>query len=331
MTRVKTPCARSSPKADLGGEGCIVAWRHRHLRGRVSDWPSFSSGFYVLVGGKLAILTNNHVLPDKKAASIAVAVFQTANMGTVEVALYPQKLWHTSPKEELDYTLVACEVPQGVQPVELVRSALLGVEQGDTIIIVQHPDGGEKSASSGPVFKVHPPYLTYQADTLIGSSGSPVLKDYEPVALHHCAPRDEAAGGGSGLLGSLSCTAQRNKHSNKGILLTAILLDLETKMGNTAGKGKDASAGGDGAAGATDASASSNLGKLAILQRLREGAASCVARRTAGSTTGDGDKDGPGGGMLERSSSRSSLAWPRACWACAPGLGKTQLLLLLLR
>jgi len=57
------------------------------------------------------ILTNNHVLEDKAAASIAVATFATANKGTVQVALYPLKLWHTSPKEELDYSLVACELP----------------------------------------------------------------------------------------------------------------------------------------------------------------------------------------------------------------------------
>ena len=259
----------------------------------------------MLVGGKLAVLTNNHVLPDKKAASIAVAVFQTANMGTVEVALYPQKLWQTSPKEELDYTLVACEVPQGVQPVELVRSALLEVEQGDTIIIVQHPEGGEKSASSGPVFKVHAPYLTYQADTLLGSSGSPVLKDYEPVALHHRAPREEAdgGGGGGGLLGSLSCTAQRTKHANKGILLSAILLDLEINMGKKKKK-KDKVENGAGDE-TSEAAAAGAASKLAILQRLREGAASCVARRKAGSSAGEeaAEADDAGskpGGMASR-------------------------------
>ena len=31
---------------------------------------------YVLVGGKLGVLTNNHVLPDKQSASVAVATFQ---------------------------------------------------------------------------------------------------------------------------------------------------------------------------------------------------------------------------------------------------------------
>ena len=120
-------------------------------------------------------------------------------MGTVEVALYPQKLWQTSPKEELDYSLVACQVPQGIQvcrmpyavarrrtneyakgtsmqtysrdtkhtgvckdtkcegryeAVVLVRSELSVVEAGDTVMIVQHPDGSEKSLSSGPIHKV---------------------------------------------------------------------------------------------------------------------------------------------------------------------------------
>ena len=259
------------------------------------------SGFYALVQGKLAILTNNHVLPDKKAASIAVATFQTANMGTVEVALYPQKLFHTSPKEELDYSLVACEVPQGIQPIELASAALPDVQQGDTIIIVQHPEGGEKSASSGPVFKVHPPYITYEADTEPGSSGSPVLKNYDPIALHHRAPRNEES---KGLLGSLSCSAQRTKHSNKGILLAAILTDLDGKLNNKRGKGE-----GERAVPADAKFDDTDTSKMAILQRLRAGAASCIAKKKADMGVEDDEE--------EAATTKSAGGWGGRCRACA--------------
>ena len=40
---------------------------------------------------------------------------QTVHKGSIEISLYPQRLWHTSPKEELDYTFVACESPTGVE------------------------------------------------------------------------------------------------------------------------------------------------------------------------------------------------------------------------
>jgi V8-like Glu-specific endopeptidase len=260
------------------------------------------SGFYTLVQGKLAILTNNHVLPDKKAASIAVATFHTANMGTVEVALYPQKLFHTSPKEELDYSLVACEVPQGIQPIELVSSALPDIQQGDTIIIVQHPEGGEKSASSGPVYKVHPPYVTYEADTEPGSSGSPVFKNYDPIALHHRAPRNEES---QGLLGSLSCTVQRTKHSNKGIMLAAILTDLEAKLTNKQGKAGENKAASPANAKIDDKDTS----KMAILERLRAGAASCVARKKADMGVEDDAN--------EALATKSAGGWGGRCVACA--------------
>ena len=239
------------------------------------------SGFFVLVQGRLGILTNNHVLPNKKAASIAVAIFQTARMGTVEVALYPHKLWHSSPKDELDYSLVACEVPQGIQPMDLLPAALPEVQQGDTIVIVQHPDGGEKSASSGPVHKVHPPYITYEADTEAGSSGSPVFKDYHPIALHHCAPRADVTPA-AGLLGSFTCVGQRVKHTNKGVILRSILVDLQQQMkakGKGAGSPTSDGAAGDGNTKSDAAYDPADTSKLAVLQRLRAGAASCLARR----------------------------------------------------
>eukprot|EP00960_Hanusia_phi_P031691 749439-Hanusia_phi.AAC.2 len=41
-------------------------------------------------------------------------------------------------------------------------SLFLTAEQGDTIVIVQHPEGGEKAVASGPICALQPPYLTYE-------------------------------------------------------------------------------------------------------------------------------------------------------------------------
>ena len=72
-------------------------------------------GFLVQFKGHLAVLTNNHILETPALAAGAIAAFSTAAMGTVEVALYPDKLFVCSPKDALDYTLVACAAPPGVQ------------------------------------------------------------------------------------------------------------------------------------------------------------------------------------------------------------------------
>ena len=72
-------------------------------------------GFLVQFKGHLAVLTNNHILETAAVAGGGMAAFSTAAMGTVEVALFPDKLFVSSPKEALDYTLVACAAPPGVQ------------------------------------------------------------------------------------------------------------------------------------------------------------------------------------------------------------------------
>ena len=81
---------------------------------------------------------------------------------------------------------------------------------------------------------MHPPYMTYEVDTETGSSGSPVFKDYQPIALHHRAPRpgDPATGaaagggggGGGGFLSAVSCSAARAPRGNRGVLLQVFLL-----------------------------------------------------------------------------------------------------------
>jgi hypothetical protein len=230
------------------------------------------SGFLVEFKGHVGMLTNNHVIPSKKEARGATATFNTATKGSVEVQLLPKEAFYSSMPEVLDYSFIACEHPAGVVPIPLAMRRAdteddssdglvciedMAVKAGDTVTIVQHPDAGEKSIAIGPILKVQGTSVSYEADTEMGSSGSPVLKDYIPVALHHRAPRDGDSRG-NGLLGSISCAPVR-KHTNKGVLLSAILADLDTKMpakGESEGAGDDDKKAGSIAASGTSASRS---------------------------------------------------------------------------
>lgn len=60
----------------------------------------------------------------------------------------------------------------------------MALNPDDVIHIIQHPSGGEKHMSMQKVVAVSDSKLYYLADTLPGSSGSPVFKNWKLVALH---------------------------------------------------------------------------------------------------------------------------------------------------
>lgn len=88
----------------------------------------------------------------------------------------------------MDFTLVACSwralSPNRI-PIRLSESEDATVAEGDVIHIIQHPGGGEKHMSMQKVIKVREPRICYLADTLPGSSGSPVFRNWKLVALHN--------------------------------------------------------------------------------------------------------------------------------------------------
>jgi hypothetical protein len=70
---------------------------------------------------------------------------------------------------------------------------------GGTVHIVQHPDAGPKQVNDGPIleFAGSGRRIRYRADTLPGSSGSPVFNNrWQVVGLHHgsATSRDPATG-----------------------------------------------------------------------------------------------------------------------------------------
>ncbi len=87
----------------------------------------------------------------------------------------------------MDFTLVACDrgsVPSWVKPIILGECLGVALNPDDVIHIIQHPSGGEKHMSMQKVVAVSNSKLYYLADTLPGSSGSPVFKNWKLVALH---------------------------------------------------------------------------------------------------------------------------------------------------
>lgn len=195
-------------------------------------------GSGVMVSPRL-FLTNNHVTADIETAQGQLLQFHyELNIdGTpkpvTEFTLNPNDFFWTSPEPELDATLVA--VGNGESDLAALSAfghlPLSGADdkhaRGDFVNIIQHPEGDFKQIAlrenrvigqgkSGTT-------LHYQADTLGGSSGSPVLNDqFQLVALHHAGgPRNESV---------LDDGDAVPDDSNEGIRISAIVQQLRTRM-----------------------------------------------------------------------------------------------------
>jgi endonuclease G len=143
------------------------------------------------------LLTNHHVLqtPDEAAQACVVFDYQLG-MDDMPVPpstfdLMPDEFFLTD--EALDYTLVAV-APTAAQGTPLSHfgwNRLIGTEgkilRGHPVNIVQHPEGYYKqiTLSNNHVLQLVEHFFLYAADTLPGSSGSPVFnRQWEMVALH---------------------------------------------------------------------------------------------------------------------------------------------------
>lgn len=96
----------------------------------------------------------------------------------------------------------------GVSPLEFMDTCDAHRQIGDDIFIFQHPNGESKKVSYHKISNVNRPFLFYKADTDRGSSGSPVLRKFQLIAIH--SKGDEF------------------HRYNKGILVDEILYHLQT-------------------------------------------------------------------------------------------------------
>lgn len=205
-----------------------------------------------LIGPDL-VLTNQHVLKAQDYLEDAVMRFgyQKDPAGVTpdgRVLRFDIGFYHASPAVELDYALVrlreaplAGMVPDSALGFGTIQQLVsVGkhrgyltltprtVVEGARVNIVQHPEEEPMKVVLTQNYVVHrtDTRLQYVADTMAGSSGSPVFNaKWEVVALHHSGkphPPDD--------LGPLAKKAWKGRFRvNEGIPIRALLEDLRAK------------------------------------------------------------------------------------------------------
>jgi endonuclease G len=161
------------------------------------DFRPRGSGF--LVSDRL-FLTNNHVIPSADAARDSVVEFDY-EVGidglpreVSRFRLAPDRCFVTRAEDDLDFTLVALgsRISGPGTPAAFGCCPLVATDDrhvlGEFVNLVQHPEGDYKQVvlRENRLVTRLSTVLHYMADTLPGSSGSPVFNDqWEVIALHH--------------------------------------------------------------------------------------------------------------------------------------------------
>lgn len=232
------------------------------VRARAPDGAE-SMGTAFLAGPRLA-LTNFHVLDWTDQAGPGLGQIAPASLfeldyeerfdGTLRpISTYgtePATLLLASSWEKLDYVLVALQPVSREGDRRLLDygynrlAADLGkIVKGEPVYVIQHPRGQPKQVVVRNNLLVdrdegsETPYLTYEADTDLGSSGSPVFnRQWEVVALHHATEivRDGAgrilARDGSQWTPSDGAGNVKFGDLNEGVRVSSIVQDLAAKL-----------------------------------------------------------------------------------------------------
>lgn len=145
------------------------------------------------------LMTNAHVLKNAAIAERSRAQFRyEIDMSGSEKdvdnwSLDPNSFFVTSPKDELDFTIVRVKQRDGKKAGEVYSFVPLRaddrVKVGERINVIQHPKSRRKEVV---LYENHitgffeDEFVHYAADTLKGSSGAPVFnQQWDLVALHH--------------------------------------------------------------------------------------------------------------------------------------------------
>lgn len=197
------------------------------------------------------LLTNHHVFREPAEAEGSLAQFNyeadelDVERTSFRFELRPDQFFVTDPT--LDYTLVAVDSrsqPGGSEIAALAQfgynrldAALGKINVGEYVNIVQHPSGRLKQLIVQDNRLVDKPgdFLHYHADTLPGSSGSPLFNNqWELVGLHHSGvPRMDDQGRWLCRDGTLWQAGMSDDMvdwiANEGIRLSAILESLQSQ------------------------------------------------------------------------------------------------------
>jgi endonuclease G len=222
-----------------------IGQRSAEAVGKIDTPAGSGTGFMV---SPWLLMTNNHVISDSAAAARATVTFryQQDGSGNIKSAktlnLDPDRFFRTSPRNKLDYALVAVAPAAGGKPPGDVYGfvPLIGgtgkILKGEAINIVQHPQGRPKEIAfrNNLMLRIDDEEkVTYQTDTDSGSSGSPVFNDqWEMVALHHkSVEASNAAGVKIDRLGRPVTEATPDNLrvwvANEGIRVSALVRDIQ--------------------------------------------------------------------------------------------------------
>ena len=212
----------------------------------VGTWSG--TGFMI---SKNLLMTNNHVLSTPEEAASATLLLdysyssEEEERNALRYALRPDQFFITSDANDLDYTIVAVDVPdEGLrrpwfQLISGSGKALLG----DSVNIIQHPDGRRQEIvvrnSAVTFVDEAKDYVYYEADTEGGSSGSPVCNDQWQLAfLHHASvPERDDEGYVMRTDGERYRSGEPDSDihwiSNEGIRISRIVKDVRTKLLST--------------------------------------------------------------------------------------------------
>lgn len=192
------------------------------------------TGFLVVPG---VLITNQHVirnLEDARNSRIEFDYEASEGRGIKPITRYsldPDVLFLHSPEAELDFALVAIGAREyGNGELESYGYCPL-LNRSDKhmramfVNVVQHPEGRPKELSlrENRVTAEDERVLLYEADTLPGSSGSPVFNDFwEVVALHHYGQPSQST--------VTVGTVTLNTEANEGIRISAIVANLRGRV-----------------------------------------------------------------------------------------------------
>lgn len=230
----------------VGRAVCLV-----ELRNRLGETVLRGTGFLAAPG---VMLTNNHVLMSAEEARAATVTFDYRNdpygrlLTTTVFSLDPGRLFETSAEYDCSFVAVGPRVSGVLQVGDFGWLPLVGaegkVEVGDPINIIQHPSGEplqwvvrdnrllslpELAGQRDPKVFAH-----YEADTMPGSSGAPVLSRlWEVFALHHQAvPAVDPAGNPLDVDGKPYFGSDDSRVrwiGNEGIRVSALVRHLEER------------------------------------------------------------------------------------------------------
>ncbi|XP_057299106.1 uncharacterized protein LOC130629783 [Hydractinia symbiolongicarpus] len=145
----------------------------------------FGTGFYVRIRieGKIytAIVTNHHVISTNEIA-------EKANIYFGYDGYLPDKFYKLRPdilfkKDEiLDFAIIYIDELDDIDAIPFTNCT--PVEVNNVVTIFQHPKGSSKKVATQIVAGMNLTTIFYYADTQGGSSGSPVLRDFNLIGLH---------------------------------------------------------------------------------------------------------------------------------------------------